>query len=311
MNGYARTLFLFYRRNLRIQPLRELMAMLGVAAGVALLFAVQVAHQSVTGSFEQIAHGVAGRATLEVGARGAQGFGQSVLEETESMPGVRAVAPLLEQPIVAVGPAGRRALKLLGATEQLAALDGPLSEPFIDAGQAASERGSLLLTAPTAHAIGVHAGQRVTILVGAEREHLRVGAIVSSAKLGAVAESPIAAAPLPIVQSVAGEGGHISRILIEPKTGREAAVRRELDRRFGATLDVRPIGAEAQLLGNAIGPERQVTLLFSAISLVAGMILAYNALLLASDARRRFIVNLIQQGTPEWLIVASDRKSVV
>ncbi len=48
-----------------------------------------------------------------------------------------------------------------------------------------------------------------------------------------------------------------------------------------------------------------MTLLFSAISLVAGMIIAYNALLLASDERRRFIVNLIQQGTPEWMIVAS------
>ncbi len=303
MNGYARTLFLFYKRNLRIQPLRELMAVLGVAAGVALLFAVQVAHQSITGSFEQIAHGVAGRATLEVGSRGTKGFGQNVLEEIESMSGVRAAAPLLEQPIVAIGPAGRRALKLLGATEQLSALGGPLAEPFIDAGRSA--QGSLLLTAPIAHAIGAHAGQRVMVLLGAEREHLRVGAIVPSTKIGAVAESPIAAAPLPLVQSLAGKAGRVSRILIEPREGREAAVRRELDRRFGATLDVRRVGAEARLLDNAIGPERQVTLLFSAISLVAGMILAYNALLLASDARRRFIVNLIQQGTPEWLIVAS------
>ena len=48
-----------------------------------------------------------------------------------------------------------------------------------------------------------------------------------------------------------------------------------------------------------------MTLLFSAISLVAGMILAYNALLLASDERRRFIVYLIETGTPDSMIVAS------
>ncbi len=43
MIGDLRTLLLFYRRHLRVQPLRELMAVAGVAAGVALLFAVQVA----------------------------------------------------------------------------------------------------------------------------------------------------------------------------------------------------------------------------------------------------------------------------
>ncbi|HTB50814.1 MAG TPA: hypothetical protein VK701_07540, partial [Solirubrobacteraceae bacterium] len=304
MTGYARTLLLFYGRNLRIQPLRELMAVVGVAAGVALLFAVQVAHHSVTGSFQEITHGVAGRATLEVGSRGPLGFDQSVVEEVEAIPGVRAVAPLLEQPVVIVGPSGRRALKLLGATEQLGSLGGGLARPFIDAARAA-RGGSLLLTAPTAQAIGARAGQRVTVLLGARREHLRVGATVASAKVGAVAESPIAAAPLPLLQSLAGEGGRVSRVLIEPRAGQEAELRHTLDRRFGSTLNVRSVSAEAQLLDNAIGPEKQVTLLFSAISLVAGVILAYNALLLASDARRRFIVNLIQQGTPESLIVAS------
>ncbi len=81
-------------------------------------------------------------------------------------------------------------------------------------------------------------------------------------------------------------------------------MKRTLEHKFGA-LNVRPVTAEAQLLGNAVGPEKQVTLLFSAISLLAGLILAYNALLLASESRRRFIVNLIREGTPEALIVAS------
>jgi putative ABC transport system permease protein len=304
MTGYARTLLLFYRRNLRIQPLRELMALLGVAAGVALLFAVQVAHRSVTGSFEAITHGVAGRATLEVAARGARGFDQRVLREVQAIPGVGHAAPLLEQSVVVVGPRGRRPLKLLGATEQLAQLGGTLARPFIDAGHSAGG-GLLLLTAPTAQAIGASTGQPVTLQLGARSEKLVVAAALSSAKIGAVAESPVAATPLPVLQYLAGEEGRLSRVLIEPRRGREATLRGELQRRFGTTLNVRSVSSEAQLLDNAVGPEKQVTLLFSAISLVAGMILAYNALLLASEPRRRFIVNLIQQGTPEPLIVAS------
>ncbi len=145
----------------------------------------------------------------------------------------------------------------------------------------------------------------LAILVGGRTEHLALDATVPSSKIGAVAESPVAAAPLPIVQSIAGLPGRVTRVLIEPKPGREAALRRALTDRFGATLNARPVDTEAKLLGNAAGPEKQVTLLFSAISLVAGIILAYNALLLASDERRRFIVYLIETGTPDSMIVAS------
>jgi putative ABC transport system permease protein len=304
MIGYLRTLLLFYRRHLRVQPLRELMAVVGVAAGVALLFAVQVAHRSITGSFEEIAHGVAGRATLELASRGPEGFRQGISEEVEHMPDVKAAAPIFEQSIVAVGPTGRRALTLVGATEQVAVLGGRLSLQFQRAGEG-SPRGTLVLTEPTAHAIGARPGSVLAILVGGRTEHLALAAAVPSSKIGAVAESPVAAAPLPIAQSIAGAQGRVTRILIEPKAGHEAALLLALTDRFGATLNARPVEAEARLLGNAAGPEKQVTLLFSAISLVAGIILAYNALLLASDERRRFIVYLIETGTPDSMIVAS------
>jgi putative ABC transport system permease protein len=304
MIDYLRTLLLFYRRHLRVQPLRELMAIVGVAAGVALLFAVQVAHHSITGSFEEIAHGVAGRATLELASRDPAGFDEHISEEVERMSGVKAAAPILEQPIVAVGPKGRRALTLVGANEQITALGGRLTLQFQKAGEA-SRRGLLVLTEPTAHAIGAKPGGIVAVHVGERTEHLALDATVPNDKVGAVAESPVAAAPLPIVQTIAGLSGRATRILIEPKPGRESALRRELTARFGRTLNARPIETEAKLLGNAAGPEKQVTLLFSAISLVAGIILAYNALLLASDERRRFIVYLIQTGTPDSMIVAS------
>lgn len=304
MIDYLRTLLLFYRRHLRVQPLRELMAIVGVAAGVALLFAVQVAHRSITGSFEEIAHGVAGRATLELASRDSEGVDERISEEVERMPDVKAAAPILMQPIVAVGPNGRRALTLVGATEQVSTLGGTLSLQFQKAGET-SHRGLLVLTEPTAHAIGAKPGQLITILVGEHTSHLPVAATVPDDKIGAIAESPVAAAPLPIVQTLAGLPGRVTRIPIEPKPGREAALHRELIARFGRILNARPIETEAKLLGNAAGPEKQVTLLFSAISLVAGIILAYNALLLASDERRRFIVYLIETGTPDSMIVAS------
>jgi hypothetical protein len=143
------------------------------------------------------------------------------------------------------------------------------------------------------------------VLVGERTERVALDATVSSSELGAAAESPIAAAPLAIVQSLAGLHGHVTRVLVQPQPGHERAVRSELSKRFGGSLNVRSVDTEAKLLGAAAGPEKEVTLLFGAISLLAGIILAFNALLLASEERGRFIAYLLETGTPDGLIVAS------
>jgi putative ABC transport system permease protein len=304
MIGRLRTLALFYRRHLRVQPLRELMAIAGVAAGVALLFSVQVAHRSITGSFEEVAHGVAGHATLELAARSPEGFDEHISSEVQQMPGVAAAAPLLTVPIRAAGPGGRRALTLVGADERVLSLHGKLSTAFQHAAETAT-RGLLLLSAPTAQAIGVHPGGPVTVLLPGHSEHMTLDATLGSSAIGAAAQSPIAAAPLAVVQNMAGLGGHVTRVLIEPAPGAEAQVRRALTARYGAKLNARPIDTEAHLLASVASAERQVTLLFSVISLVAGIVLAYNALLLASAERRKFIVYLIETGTPDGLVLAS------
>jgi putative ABC transport system permease protein len=300
----VRTLFLFYRRHLRVQPVRELMAIAGVAAGVALLFAVEVNSRSITGSFEAIAHGVAGHASIEVAARGPEGFNERVEAQIASVPGVKATAPILQQPIIAVGPKGSRALTLVGATEELASLGGTLVGQLQRVSRG-PKRGLLLLTEPTARAIGVSPGDDVAIKVAERTEHLALDATLSDSKIGALAESPIAGAPLVVVQQIAGLPHRVTRVLVEPRATRQAAVRRELIRRFGAILNVRSVTSEAGLLGNAAGPEAQLSALFSAISLLVGIILAYNALLLASGERRRFIVYLIELGTPDLAIIAS------
>jgi putative ABC transport system permease protein len=304
MIEYLRTLLLFYRRHLRVQSLRELMAIVGVAAGVALLFATQVAHRSITGSFDQIARGVAGRATIELASRGPEGIDQGIAGEIERMGDVKATAPIFEQPVMAVGPNGRRALTLVGATEQLTRLGGTLSLQFQRAATGSS-LGLVVLPETSARSLGARPGSTITVLAGQQTEHLPVAAVVPSDKLGPLAQSPLAAASLPVVQSLATSPGRVTRVLIEPRVGREAALRRALSDRFGAKANVRPVDTEARLLEGASGPEREVTFLFSVISLVTGAILAYNALLLASDGRRRFIVYLIEAGTPDSMIVAS------
>lgn len=299
-----RTLLLCYRRHLRVQPLRELMAIMGVAAGVALLFTVQIANHSVTGSFEQIVRGVVGRATLEVAARGPEGVNENIYSQVAQTAGVQAAAPVLEQRIVMVGHKGSRALTLVGADERLVALGSKLISHLARFAEA-SRRGLLVVTEPTAQALGASAGSGVALEIGGRTERLSLAGAIPSGEIGPLAESPIAAAPLPVVQALAGMPGRISRILVEAFPGREAQTRAALTRRFGGTLNVRGVYAEAGLLSDAARPEGQLTALFSVIALVVGMILAYNALLLASGERRAFIAHLTQLGTPDLAIVTS------
>jgi putative ABC transport system permease protein len=298
-----RTLFLFYRRHLRVQPVRELMAVAGVAAGVALLFAVQIANSSITGSFEEIVHGVAGKATLEVAARGPEGFNERIEEEVAGIPDVKAAAPILQQQVVVVGPEGSRALTLVGADERLGSLGGKLIA-HLERYTEASRRGLLAMAEPTARAIGARPGSVVAIRIGGRTEHLSLAAPVPSGQLGPLAKSPIAVASLPVVQVLAHLPNRITRVLVEPSSGRTVQVRQAL-RRLGTTLNVRSVNREAALLAGAAKPESQLTALFSAISLLLGIVLAYNALLLASGERRAFIIYLRQLGTPELAIVAS------
>ena len=95
-----------YRVRLRARLLQECFAVVGIAAGVALLFASQIASSSLSSSVAQLSHGIAGSATLQLLARDPRGFHQSLLGKVRRISGVRLAAPLLEASANAVGPRG-------------------------------------------------------------------------------------------------------------------------------------------------------------------------------------------------------------
>ncbi len=297
-----RTLFLFYKGHLRARPLRELFAMLGIAAGVALLFAAQVANKSVIGSFEQLADGVAGRASLEVAARSSEGFDQEIFRKMERLESVGAAAPMLERRIAVRGPKGRRPLTLIGADERLGKLGGKLVTRYAERSSSTTELG-LQLTGPTAKAIGVGVGDEVGMEVGEKVKKVPVAGILGTREVGDLTESPIALASLGFAQEVAGMNGRISRVLVSPSKGQKAKTTADLKKLAKDRLNVRPADTEAKLLQNAASADRQSTALFSAIALVVGVLLAYNAMLLSISDRRRFISSMHSWGYSDHAIV--------
>ncbi len=99
-----RTLLHFYGRRLRKHPVQEAFAATGIAVGVALVFAVQVANTSITGSADQVVNGIIGSAKLQLAARSEEGFSERVVARVERVPGVEHVAPLWRTRVTVVGP---------------------------------------------------------------------------------------------------------------------------------------------------------------------------------------------------------------
>ena len=297
------TLVLLYKAHLRARPLSELLAVLGIAAGVALLFAVQVANKSATRSFEELNEGMVGRASLEVAARGPQGFNQELFRKIKRLPDVEAAAPVVEHRIAVRGPKGRRALTLFGFDERLKQLGGKLVKS-VARRRDVSDLG-FYLTESTANAIGVSPGGDVTVEVGERTKRLPLAGVASSDDVGSLIGSPVALAHLGLAQEIASMPDSITRILVAPMPGKDGEVKAALNRVSDNKLNVRSSDAESKLLSVAAAQDQQSTALFSMISLVVGILLAYNAMLLTVAERRRVVASLHMLGASNKTIVAS------
>ncbi len=291
-----------YGVRVRARLAQEVLAVVGIAAGVALLFASQVSSSSLQSSVGQLAHGVDGRATLELLARGAQGFPESVLGRVRAIPGVHAAAPLLEASANALGPRGSESVQLVGADPSLTKLGGTLARhtaltPF-------GGVGAIVLPAPLARTIGVTKfGQEATLQVAGHTVQAPLYEQLHESQIGSLVATPVAVAPLFYVQEMTGLSGRVTRILVQPAPGAQRQVRSALDAVAAGHLNVEPVSYDETLFAKAAAVSNQSTVLFSVISALVGFLFAFNAVLLTVPQRRRLIADLRRDGyTPQTVI---------
>jgi putative ABC transport system permease protein len=293
--GVRLTMLLFlYRRRLRAHPVQELLAGTGIAVGVALVFGVLLANASLTASVDQLVHGLAGSARYALVARSSAGFPEQLTQTVRKLPGVQVATPVLRQNMTISGPRGRRAIQLVGVSPSLASLGGIAQQELGNGALLLS--GGLGLPAGVAGTIGAHRGSTVSLIGGSHVSSERVGAVISSEAVKALAGCPVAVALLPVAQRLAQRSGRITGLLIEPRPGQDALVVSALRRLAHGRLDVEPADNELRLLTQATKPNRQSTTLFSAISVMVGFLLALNAMLLTVPERRHFVAELRMQG---------------
>ena len=290
-----------YRVRLRARLTQELFAVLGIAIGVALLFASQVANTSLDGSVQRLTSGIVGNMQFQLASRDSHGFGEALTREVAQLPGVQAVAPVLEQDANVLGPRGAQSVDLVGTDPGLARLGGTIARrlgnvPLIGARV-------FTLPAPIAERIGVYSTRRVELQIGANVVRALLAPQLLGRGGGALGESPIALAPLHIVQAMSGRPGRLTSIYVRSSPRLDRSVHAELERLAAGRLNVGPADITSILFRRAAGPVDQSTSLFSALSALVGFLFAFNALLLTVPQRRNLIHDLRLDGYTRQMIV--------
>ena len=298
-----RNILHLYRVRVRARAVQEGFAVLGIAAGVALLFASQVASESLTSSVAELSHGITGRASLQLLARDPHGIPEALVRRVRAIPGVRVAAPLLEATAQASGPRSATSVQLVGADASLKQLDGALVAhtelaPFAGIG-------AVLLPDRLARELGVTSfGREVTLRLYGRTESAPLYEVMHERQIGPLAASPIVIASLSYAQEITGLSGRVSRILVEPARGEQAAVRAALVRIAGGRLNVEATSYDERLFAKAAAASNQSTALFAVISALVGFLFAFNAMLLTVPQRRRLIADLRRDGYPPRTVIA-------
>jgi putative ABC transport system permease protein len=295
-----RSVLVLYWVRLRGRWLQELLAIAGIAAGVGLLYAASVANSSLSEPVRHINQGIVGTSQLQLVARGADGFPDSLARTVRAIPGVRLAVPVLQVPASVVGPGGRRrAATIYGADPQILRLRGSLTQGFTATDLARQQ--VVLLTTSMAEALALHTGDLARLQLAGRSRTVAI-VVLGRRDLGALTDTSVALVPTAYLQTLARLEHRISRILVEAAPGRVEAVRAQLQRVAAGRLDVRAAGYEPRLFDKTAKPTAQATMISSTLSSLLGFLFAACAMLVTVAARRALALDLRRSGYTSWQI---------
>jgi len=307
LSGF-RKLWYWYGLRLRRHWAQELLALLGIAVGVALVFSVQIANSSITASAREIVEGISGTATLQLSARDSGGMPAETFDRVADLPAVEHAAPVLEQRATIVHRGRHAAVDLVGVDRRLPSLGGIAAQNFQVGGLVLQP--GLILPAAVSRELDLPAARtggrppRVAVSTRGHVTQSQVTAVADESSIGQLSEAMVAVASIPYAQRLTGLNDRITRVLVVPRPGQEEQARRQLDEIAGDGLTVAPVDREIALLEQAAAPNDQATSLFAAISALVGFLLALNAMLLTVPERRRQVTAFRKLGVRRRKIAA-------
>jgi putative ABC transport system permease protein len=290
-------------RDLARRPLQTGLLVLGVALGVSVVIAIDLANASARRAFARSTQAVSGRATHHVYA-GPGGLPEGLLARVRVEAGVRASAPIVEASVVALDLGGQ-ALHLLGvdpfSEEPFRGFLGP--SPLAGPGFARfiADPRAVLMSRAAAARHGLRIGSPLRVQVGDRVETLEVVGLVAPSEGDAAALEDVLLMDVGCAQRLLREEGRLTRLDLIATADEASRIARLLPRDARLASAREALDAAAQLTAAFA---LNLTAL-SLLALVVGMFLIYNTVTFTVVRRRAVIATLRALGaTPGQVLGA-------
>lgn len=280
------------RRYLTRHPWQIALTVLGIALGVAVVVAVDLAQASARRAFELSTQGVVGKATHEI-TGGADGLNERLYARLRMNLSDLTAAPVVEGYATLRGH--HETFRVLGVDPFAeAAFRGYLDRTGrrrIDLRRFLTEPGAVLMNAATAARLGLQPGASLTLRVGsAERKAHLLGLIPDTGATPRRALDDLLLTDIATAQELLDMQGRLSRIdLIVPSGGQGK-------QQIQAIRALLPEGAWLGTTGRRMHSVEQMTRAFntnltalSLLALLVGMFLIYNTMTFLVVQRRELI----------------------
>jgi putative ABC transport system permease protein len=283
------------QRYISRRLLQSVLFVIGVALGVAMVIAIDLANSSATRAFSLSTESVTGRATHQI-LGGPGGLPTSIYEQIRLDLGLRDSAPVVEE-YVRGADLGDQPLRLLGvdtfaeppfrAYLTTIEVEGENQNAFEALTSFIAEPNTLLMSQTLANRFGISAGDTITLRPGDQRVDVRVVGLLQPAdNVSQAALDNLLLTDIATAQEIVGRPGTITRIdLILPE-----------DYDLSQIETILPPGARLARTTQENSTLEQMTAAFelnlqalSLLALVVGVFLIYNTVTFSVVQRRPVI----------------------
>ena len=281
----------FIFRHLRQEPFRALSTLLGIAMGIAVIIAIQLAKESSVDGFRQAIDEMAGKAALEISAPG--GLPEDRLVELIPLEAYGLLCPVVEGEI----SLGEQTLHVLGVD---ILLDQEVRDyELVDFGNGRtkptpteflallSDPKSIILTEKLAKRQGWKVGDEVSLGFADQYLPMRIAALLLDKGAAKAVDGNFALMDIAAAQWRLGKLGRIDRLEIKLKEGVSVDVaEKEISSKLSPGLNVsRPQRRGSEVEKMLAAYHFNLTLL-SGIAFLAGLYVIYNSVALSVIGRR-------------------------
>lgn len=270
------------RRHIQRRPLESIFLVVGVAIGVAMVIAIDLANASAQRAFELGTEAVTGRSTHQI-VGGSNGLDEAIYTDLRRNLGYRLSAPVVEDYVIATDLDGQP-MRLFGIDPFA---EGPFRNYLGDPQGSAtpSYLGSLLVEPQTvligqeiADRYGLKPGDQIRVRVGIDTQDLTVVGLLQPVNdLSRRALDGLLIADVATAQEVLDRVGRLTRIdLIVPQGPDAASALEQIAQQLPAGVRIEEAAARSGTVNDMIRAFRLNLTALSLLALVVGVFLIYN-----------------------------------